>query len=188
MSGTMRRPVEERYIAASLDHAARVRSIATLAGLLAFLVIIFFVRQLAPVVTLLALPVIAAPAYAFACAPLGYALTEHTLTIERKTLWSIRIPLSQISACHPLPRAALQDAIRIYGTGGLFGWAGRYRARGIGAFTMYATSLDRLILVQRRRRRPIVISPADPTAFLDGLRRQYETLVVPPQAPRRPLR
>jgi hypothetical protein len=184
----MMRPVEERYIAAPLDHSARVRSLATLAGLLAFLVIIFFARQLAPVLTLLALPVIAAPAYAFASAPLGYALNEHTLTIERKTLWSIRIPLSQITACYPLPRAALRDAIRLYGTGGLFGWAGRYRARDLGAFTMYATNLDQLILLQRRRRRPIVISPADSAVFLNGLRRQYETLVVPPRASRRTVR
>lgn len=182
------RRVQERYRAAPLDRAARLRSLATLAGLLAFLVIIFFARQLAPVITLLALPVIAAPAYAFAASPLGYALDEHTLTVERKTLWSVRVPLSQISACHPLPRAALRDAIRVYGTGGLFGWTGRYRARQLGGFSMYATSLDQLILVQRRRRRPIVISPADSTAFLTGLRRQYETLVVPPPAARRPLR
>jgi hypothetical protein len=180
--------MKERYIAAPLDHAARMRSLATLAGLLAFLVLIFFFHQLLPVIVLLALPVIAAPAFAFASTPLGYALDEQTLTVERKTLWSVHIPLSQITACHPLPRAALQDAIRVYGTGGLFGWAGRYRARGLGNFTMHATNLDRLILVQRRRRRPIVISPADPSAFLTGLRRQYETIVVPPRAERQRVR
>jgi hypothetical protein len=184
----MMRPVDERYLAAPLDRAAWMRSLATVAALFAVLVIIFFAHQLAPVIMLLALPVIAAPAYAFAASPLGYVLNERTLTIERKTLWSIRIPLAQISACHPLPRAALQDAIRVYGSGGLFSWSGRYRARTLGAFSMYATNLDQLILVQRRRRRPIVISPADGAAFLTGLRRQYETLVVPPSAARRPLR
>lgn len=179
--------MKERYLAAPLDRSALIRSIATLAGLVAALILIFFISRISPIATLLAVPVIAVPALAYASTPMGYAMDERQLYIERKTLWRITVPLAQISACHPLPRASLQGAIRVYGTGGLFGWAGRYQARGLGRFSMHATNLDRLILVERKRRRPILISPADPAAFLTGLRRQYETLVVPPQPTRRHL-
>jgi hypothetical protein len=78
----------------------------------------------------------------------------------------------------------MAHAIRIYGTGGLFGWTGRYQVRGLGSVAMHATSLDRLIVIERRRRRPILISPAEPATFLSGLRRRYETIDVVPQQSR----
>jgi hypothetical protein len=153
-----------------------------MAGLIALLVLLLLLHVLVPAALLLAAPIMALPALAYAATPMGYALNEQTLRIERKALWSITVPLSQISACHPLPRAALRHAIRVYGTGGLFGWAGRYQLRQWGAISMHATNLDRLLLVRRRNRRSILISPTEPDRFLVGLRRQYETIVLPPPA------
>jgi hypothetical protein len=101
-----------------------------------------------------------------------------------KALRPVRIPLNAITAVRPLPAATMTHAMRVYGTGGLFGWTGRYRVRGLGSVSMHATSLDRLVVIERRRRRPILISPADPATFLSGLRRQYETIDVAPQRAR----
>lgn len=170
-----------RFRAAPLDRAALVRTIATLAGLGALVILLLIIRQIAPVAGLLLLPVIIIPAVAYASTPLGYALDEHTLTIERKTLRRVRIPLASISACYPLPRGDLRRTIRIYGTGGLFGWSGRYRDRTLGSFSMHASSLDRMVVIRTRTRKPLVISPEDPEAFLVCLGRQYETLVIPPR-------
>jgi len=172
--------MEERFLASSLDRSAWRRTIATLATLFAFLILILLVRQIMPIVTLLVLPVILAPALSFSTAPIGYRLSERELTIDRKTLWSVHVPLSQITACHPLPSTALRGAIRVYGTGGLFGWAGRYRSPELGTFAMHATNLNHLVLIRRRRRKPVVISPADTSAFIRGLQRQYETIQVAP--------
>ena len=170
----------ERYLAAPLDRDALVRTTATLVGLGCLLTLIFFIHQIIFAAVVLIGPVLLLPALAYASTPIGYALNEHALRIERKAFWAVTIPLSQITACHPLPRETLHRSIRVYGTGGLFGWAGRYQMRQLGVVSMHATSLDRLVLVQRKRQRPILISPADPPAFLTGLRRQYETLVVGP--------
>jgi hypothetical protein len=41
---------------------------------------------------------------------------------------------------------------------------------------MHATNLERLIVIQRRHRKPLVISPANPEAFLAGLRKQFKTI------------
>ncbi len=174
----------ERYRAASLDRLAVIRTALTLLGLLATLVIIFFLHQLVPILFVLGVPVLLLPAVAYASTPLGYMLNERELMIDRKALRPVRIPLRTITAVHPLPAATMAHAIRVYGTGGLFGWTGRYQVRGLGAVSMHATSLDRLIVIERRRRRPILISPAETTAFLSGLRRQYGIIEVTPQRAR----
>jgi hypothetical protein len=140
------------------------------------LVLIFLLHQILPLVIVLASPILAMPALAYAGAPLGYALDTRALYVERKALRTLRVPLDQIVAVRQVPRAALYGAIRVYGTGGLFGWAGRYRVRNVGAVSMQATNLERLIVIERRRGRPLLISPADHNAFLAGLRRQYRTI------------
>jgi hypothetical protein len=165
-----------RYVAARLDRSALPRTALTLLALLCLLVLVFFLHELAPVLIIMVAPIVAVPAMAYAASPLGYAIDNRGLYVERKALKTLKIPLGQITNVRYLPRPALQGAIRVYGTGGLFGWAGRYRIPGLGTVSMHATNLDRLIVIQRRYRKPIVISPADSEAFLTGLRQQYLTL------------
>ncbi len=165
-----------RFVAARLDRAALPRTALTLLTLLCVLVLIFFLHELVPLLIIMCAPIVAVPAMAFAASPLGYAIDNRGLYVERKALKTLKIPLSQITSVRYLPRPALQGAIRIYGTGGLFGWAGRYRIPGLGTVSMHATNLDRLIVIQRRYRKAIVISPADSEAFLAGLRQQYKTI------------
>lgn len=168
--------VIERFIAAPLDRQALVRTAMTLTGLVCIVVLIFMLHQILPLVILFAAPIMAMPALAYAGAPLGYALDNRALYVERKALRTLRVPLDQIVAVRLVPRASLYGAMRVYGTGGLFGWSGRYRIRDVGAVSMQATNLERLIVIERRRRRPLLISPADTNAFLAGLRRQYRTI------------
>jgi hypothetical protein len=168
--------VIDRFIAAPLDRAALKRTAATMTGLICILVLIFLLHEILPLVILLAAPVLAMPALAYAGSPLGYAIDNQAVYVERKVWGRVRIPLNQITAVQLVPRTALQGAMRVYGTGGLFGWSGRYRMRGLGAVSMQATNLERLIVIQRRRRKPILISPTDTNAFLAGLRRQYKTI------------
>lgn len=172
--------MKDRYVAAPLDRAALVRTAWTLVGFGCLMVLIFLVHQILPILVLLLGPVLLVPVAAYAATPMGYMLDERTLWIERKAFRTIRVPLSTITDVRPLSPAYLHGAIRVYGTGGLFGWAGRHRLPGLGAVSMHATNLERLILVRRRGRRPMIISPTDPDAFLRGLRRQYETIVLPP--------
>ena len=173
--------VRERYKPAAPDRATLARGILTLLGLGCVLVLIVLFGRLFPGAMLLAAPLVAVPLLAHAAMPVAYALDERTLYVERRLFRTVRLPLASLTEVSPLPRAALAGAIRVYGTGGLFGWAGRYRVRGLGSVSMCATNLERLVLIQRRHRRPLLISPADPQAFFRGLRRQYETIVIPPR-------
>lgn len=170
----------ERYRAASLDRLAVMRTAMTLLGLVALLVVIFFIHQIVPILFVLGIPVLLLPAVAYASTPLGYMVNEREIMIDRKALRPVRIPLQTITAVHPVPAATMAHAIRVYGTGGLFGWTGRYQVRGLGTVAMHATSLNRLVMIERRRRRPILISPDEPSTFLSDLRRRYETIDVAP--------
>ncbi len=165
-----------RYRTAPLDRAALIRTICTLAGLLGLLILVYFIHQFAPPIMLLDAPLLALPALAYAGSPEGYAVDAEAIYIERRAMRTLRIPLSRLTAAGPFRRPAVSGAIRIYGTGGLFGWAGRYRFRDLGGVSMHATNLDRLVLIQRVRGRPLLISPLDPGAFLNGVRRQFETI------------
>ncbi len=168
----------QRYRAAPLDRAALIRTVCTLAGLLGLLVLVYMIHQLAPPIMLLDAPLVLLPALAYAGTPEGYGVDAHAIYIERRAMRTLRIPLGRLKAVHPLPRPAVDGALRLFGTGGLFGWAGRYRFRGLGSVSMHATNLDRLILIERRRGRPLLISPIDSGAFLSGVRQQFETIEV----------
>jgi len=168
--------VIQRYRVAPLDRAALIRTSCTLAALLGLLVLVYMIHQLAPPIMLLDAPLVILPALAYAGTPEGYAVDAHALYIERRAMRTLRVPLERLKAIHPLPRPAVDGALRLFGTGGLFGWAGRYRFRGLGSVSMHATNLDRLLVIERRRGRPLLISPLDPDAFLNGVRRQFETI------------
>lgn len=63
---------------------------------------------------------------------------------------------SEIVSIESVPARKIRSAICIGGSCGLFGFFGRYYAKGIGEFDMYATQFDNLFLVTTVRRRYVV--------------------------------
>lgn len=63
---------------------------------------------------------------------------------------------SEIVGIEPVPARKIRSAVCIGGSCGLFGFFGRYYAKGIGRFDMYATQFDNLFLVTTVRRRYVV--------------------------------
>jgi hypothetical protein len=106
-------------------------------------------------------------ALSWALAPSGFALEAGSLVVERP-LRPIRIPIAGIRAVAPLPAGAMRGAIRLGGSGGLFGWYGRYRSGTLGAFRLYASRRDGLVLVDAGER--YVLSPDRPERFVEALR------------------
>ncbi len=103
----------------------------------------------------------------WAAAPAGYAVEAGRLRIERP-LRAIEVPLPSIRAAAALPDGALSGAARIAGSGGLFGYYGRFWSRRLGAFRLYATRRTGLVAVDTDRER-FVLSPEPPARFLDVL-------------------
>jgi hypothetical protein len=106
-------------------------------------------------------------ALAWALAPGGYAVEAGRLRIDRP-LRPIEIPLASIRAAAALPDGALSGSARIAGSGGLFGYYGRFWSRRLGAFRLYATRRTGLVAVDTDRER-FVLSPEPPARFLEVL-------------------
>ena len=58
------------------------------------------------------------------------------------------------------------NTIRLFGIGGVFGYIGWFRTKGIGTFRAYVTDANKAFLIYRRKGMPIAISVNEPDEFL----------------------
>jgi hypothetical protein len=105
-------------------------------------------------------------------APRGYAIRGDVLTIER-FIGPIEIPLASIRAVELLPTDRLDGSFRTLGSGGYFGYYGRFRNERLGAYRLYATRGDGYVLV--RADKPYVLTPDSPERFVEALAAGRET-------------
>jgi len=108
-----------------------------------------------------------AVALAALLSPRGFALGDGELRIERFLL-PVRIPLRSIRSIGPLPEEQAAGMLRVGGSGGLFGHFGRYWSRRLGAFRMYASRRNGLVLLETDRE-VFVLSPGDREAFVEAV-------------------
>ena len=60
----------------------------------------------------------------------------------------------------------IKDAVRLFGVGGVFGFIGWFRMKGIGTFRSYITDEKKAFLIFRKNGLPIAISVSEPDEFL----------------------
>lgn len=100
----------------------------------------------------------------------GFALEGDRLEV-RRLLWSTSIPLRGLERAWHDPQA-MQRSIRVLGNGGLFAISGLFRNRALGTYRAFVTRPD-CAVVLRLPSRVVVISPAQPRAFLHALAARY---------------
>lgn len=98
----------------------------------------------------------------------GYDLEANTLRVHRLG-WYTRLDLAGLSSVEADP-VAMMGSTRVFGNGGLFCFAGRFRNRQLGTYRAFATD-PRQAVVLRLRDRTVVITPDDPEKFLDEVRK-----------------
>uniref|UniRef100_UPI0040568A85 PH domain-containing protein n=1 Tax=Alistipes sp. TaxID=1872444 RepID=UPI0040568A85 len=94
-------------------------------------------------------------------APQRLEVGESQIVILRR-YQSIVINRDEIKSVEQLPTNAMRGAIRTCGVGGLFGYYGKFYARSIGSFSLYATGSENLFLIRKWNGKNIVISCAEP--------------------------
>ena len=77
------------------------------------------------------------------------------------------IPLLGIHEAYHDP-AAIKGSLRIWGNGGLFGITGYFWNKNLGRFRIFATDPRRAVVLKLHDR-TVVVSPAEPEAFLEEL-------------------
>ena len=102
--------------------------------------------------------------------PLYIISDEEGLGIKT-LLWTKRIPFQDIDHIERLEKndwffGIRKGAVRIFGVGGVFGFIGLYRLKGIGNFWSYVTDEKKAFMIYRKKGLPIAISVSEPDAFL----------------------
>lgn len=108
--------------------------------------------------------------------PRGYAIGESMFRIDRR-LAAIEIPIASIREVGPLPPGSLKGTWRTLGSGGFFGYYGRFRNRTLGDFRMYATRSEGCVLL--RADQTYVLTPDDPERLIAELQRRGVKAAVP---------
>jgi hypothetical protein len=111
---------------------------------------------------------VAALVFGALLAPRGYIVSGDRLTIDR-LLRPVEIPLASIQSVELLPADSLGGSMRTLGSGGLFGYYGRFHNRTLGSFRMYATRGDGYVLV--RAAQTYVLTPDSPGRFVEAINR-----------------
>ena len=115
----------------------------------------------------------------------GYRIDSTGLFVQR-LLWTTRIGLEGLDRAWHDPQAACRS-IRLFGNGGLFSITGWFRNSTLGRYRAFITDPAKAVVL-RSPTRVVVLSPADPEAFLAFLRLTFPGVAAgqPPAGYERP--
>lgn len=105
-------------------------------------------------------------AITFMYMPTGYQITPTQLIINRRAS-SLHINLSDITACS---NASGIPMLRLFGSGGLFGYLGLYYSSSVGRVWLYCTRRNKLVLVNTSNSLPLMLSPDEDVLFINDLK------------------
>jgi hypothetical protein len=138
-----------------------------------------------PGVLLPLLAVAVALPLAWALAPRALVLRGASLVVER-ALRPVEIPLGAIRAVGRVTREQVGGMVRTWGSGGAFGYYGRFHSRGLGAVRLAATRRDGYVVIDTEAARWLV-TPDEPDRFVAALLRAApRAAALAPGAPLRP--
>lgn len=100
--------------------------------------------------------------------PSEFMLTNDCLRI-RFPIRTRQVPLAEIVQAGPITKADAGFVLRLWGAGGLWGGFGLMWSRTLRTFDAYVSNLHRMVRIERRNARPLVISVDDPDAFVADL-------------------
>lgn len=104
---------------------------------------------------------------------LGYMPIRLTIgndkIILHRLFGAINIPIKDIIEIKAILNSETAFSIRIFGSGGLFGYLGKFKNKILGNYTMYATNVNELILI-RTDRKTYVFSCKNRDEFIESVK------------------
>jgi hypothetical protein len=146
------------YFSASLDKTTKIIS----AIVLAIPVVIFFVVKMPFILGLAALIGV----LGFAWSPRGYFVTPEAITVKR-LIGNAVLPRAGVREARACTADDLRGALRLFGSGGLFGYYGTFRTSTLGTCTWYVTNRQNMVVVAGEK--PWLVSPDDVSGFLKAI-------------------
>ena len=105
---------------------------------------------------------------AYAYSPRGYRVAEHAIAV-RRLIGGVRIPLDDVREVRTGTADDFAGCIRLWGSGGLFGYYGVFRTSKLGKCTWYVTSRRKSVVVITGAK-TVVLSPDAPERFVAAIR------------------
>lgn len=99
--------------------------------------------------------------------PLQIILTTDQLIVKRK-IGDKAFSIASIQSAAIITKKQLGMGIRLFGSGGFFGYYGLFKYKNIGNVNVYCTQREPVILIELTKGK-ILISPDEPTLFLNDL-------------------
>lgn len=158
--------VENRSFSASYDRMTKIISVLVCVLLVAvgILTKIFAVAALGWLVI----------AIGYAYSPLGYEVAERSV-IVRRLVGRVSIPLGDLREIRAATTDDFRGCIRLWGSGGMFGYYGLFRTSKLGKCTWYVTNRAKAVVLVTARK-TAVFSPDDIDGFLAAVRAEAPTL------------
>ncbi len=148
------------HFPASFDRTTKIISGIVCLGLLA---VVFAVHNLL-VDAIAFLVLMAAVAYS----PRGYVLSGRSILVKRLA-GTVRVALDDVREARRAGREDFRGCIRLWGSGGLFGYYGLFSTAKLGKSTWYVTNRSNCVVVIVAAK-TVLFSPDDPEGFLSALR------------------
>jgi hypothetical protein len=104
---------------------------------------------------------------AYAWSPTGYAIDAGDVVI-RRLIGNVRIPVSGIREVRLATRDDLSGSMRVFGSGGLFGYYGLFSNSKLGASNWYVTDRSHAVVLAGDSG-TVIVSPDDAAGFIAAL-------------------
>jgi len=106
-------------------------------------------------------------ALAYAYSPRGYAIGDRSILVKR-LIGNVRLPLDAIREVRSATSDDFRAALRLWGSGGLFGYYGIFQTAHLGKATWYVTNRNRAVVVVTGSK-TILFSPDDVAGFITAI-------------------
>jgi hypothetical protein len=120
-------------------------------------------------------------ALAWAYSPRGYAILDRTIVV-RRLIGNARIALEGVREVRTATADDFRGTLRLWGSGGLFGYYGIFQTFRLGKATWYLTDRSKAIVVVTEAKTTLY-SPDNVDGFLAAIRTSVPVAEVAPAAP-----
>lgn len=102
--------------------------------------------------------------------PFQYTIDEFGITVHKKILPKT-ILFDNIASIETIAYKELKVRLRLWGSGGLWGWFGMFLSAEYGKLNMQITEKNNLLLISTKDEKYIVLSPTEVIAFAEAVKK-----------------
>ena len=156
--------MEDQSFGAHFDRLTQIVS----GGMVLMLVAVPLIAMKAgAVAVLVALASLAVLALAFAFSPRDFEISDGAFRVKR-LIGDVVFPLTSLRFVRDAAPADFQGCVRLWGSGGLFGYYGLFWSKALGKSTWYVTD-RRKAMVMANGSQVVLVSPEDRGGFLEAI-------------------